>query len=384
MSTPKVVSPSTSSYDYLSARSNSGTATQSESFSSWSDDVSSDDEIIWSMSDLSLSSSSMPGATVQQPEQPQSPGVLSEEDFIVLSRPRTLSRPDTRRSSPTSSKQASAVQSSVNALPSEFKALSLVRPMANDSSFSSSRQVYDNPSSSDSSTSSSSPKKSRKRGSAHRKSTSSGPRAAKPVKKSAAQSQAQTESSESNSPQTASPKKAKAKAKASAKKTAGSATVAVSQSNGHHGLGNRDIVDDVSEAGDHAPPAPYQNAVEYITKFLSNRSSKSQTLKPSLPLLQALIIELGLCPSALNPASTSSPTSLSLPNSLRAAKALLKSRVFLNVRDYLAVRSQGLDALQRVMKPSRGALMREIKSGKRMPRESVKSTGLSVLLVTCF
>ncbi|KZT03490.1 uncharacterized protein LAESUDRAFT_659514, partial [Laetiporus sulphureus 93-53] len=105
-----------------------------------------------------------------------------------------------------------------------------------------------------------------------------------------------------------------------------------------------------------------------------------------LQLLQALIVELGLCPAALQPSAgaLSFPSLPALPHSLRAAKALLKSQAFLNVRDYLAVRGQGLDALRRVMHPSRSSLMREVRSGKRMPREAVKEKGLGVLLVTCF
>ena len=66
------------------------------------------------------------------------------------------------------------------------------------------------------------------------------------------------------------------------------------------------------------------------------------------------------------------------------ARALLKSSVFLNIRDYLAVRSEGLDALRRVMHPSRGSLMREVRAGKRAPLGWVKASGLNVLLVQCF
>ena len=68
---------------------------------------------------------------------------------------------------------------------------------------------------------------------------------------------------------------------------------------------------------------------------------------------------------------------------MRAAKAMLKSQVFMNVRDYLAVRGQGLDALRQVMHRDRSSLMREIRSGKRMPVKAVKDAGLNVLLITC-
>ncbi|TFY62417.1 hypothetical protein EVJ58_g3878 [Rhodofomes roseus] len=148
------------------------------------------------------------------------------------------------------------------------------------------------------------------------------------------------------------------------------------------GLGERPIVDDVSEAGDLAVTGAYEDAVSFINSFLSNPTAKSGAVH--LRLLQALIVELGLCPSAFNAASPLSFPSLpSLPHSMRAAKALLKSQVFLNVRDYLAVRSQGLDALRRVMHRDRSSLMREIRSGKKMPVKAVKDAGLNVLLVTC-
>lgn len=107
---------------------------------------------------------------------------------------------------------------------------------------------------------------------------------------------------------------------------------------------------------------------------------------PKLAFLQALIIELGLYPAV--PAQTANASSFfslpSLPNSLRAAKALLKSQAFLNVRDYLAVRSQGIEALRSVMHPNRSALLRDIRGGRKAPVKSVKESGLSVLLVTCY
>ena len=54
----------------------------------------------------------------------------------------------------------------------------------------------------------------------------------------------------------------------------------------------------------------------------------------------------------------------SLPRSITAAKALLKSNVFLNVRDYLEQRNKGLDALRKVMHPSRRALVKDLSRGK--------------------
>lgn len=162
------------------------------------------------------------------------------------------------------------------------------------------------------------------------------------------------------------------------------------------GLGARPIVDDVSEAIDGASvcddestaPTIYEEAGQYITscvnvqrsylcpqtddylsRFLSDPSQDSIS---HLTLLQALIIELGLATS-------------SLPASLRAAKAVLKSSAFLNIRDYLAVREEGVGAIQRVMYPSRTALIKDIKR-KRNPASLrwVKQSGLQVLLVSCY
>ena len=109
----------------------------------------------------------------------------------------------------------------------------------------------------------------------------------------------------------------------------------------------------------------------------------TQSSMPKLAFLHALIIELGLY-SPVYDEHTHSAEYPSLPKSLRAAKALLKSQAFVNLRDYLAVRSQGIDALRSVMHPNRTALIREIRGGKRAPVKTVKETGLSVLLVTCY
>lgn len=106
------------------------------------------------------------------------------------------------------------------------------------------------------------------------------------------------------------------------------------------------------------------------SSFLSNPSARDSI--SHLTLLQSLIIELGLATS-------------SLPGSLTSAKAFLKSRAFLNVREYLAVRSEGPAALQRVMYPSKSALIKDIKK-KRNPASLrwVKRNGLQVLLVSCY
>lgn len=145
------------------------------------------------------------------------------------------------------------------------------------------------------------------------------------------------------------------------------------------GLGERSVVDDASDRfseytgeSDIGSPSVYDEAVKYITTFLSNPAAKEDSAC-RLTLLQALIIELGLAPS-------------SLPASLKAAKTFLKTRAFLNIKEYLAVRSQGPAAVQRIMFPSRSALVKDIRKNKdkKAPRAWVKDKGLQVLLVQCY
>ncbi|KAF8892586.1 hypothetical protein BD779DRAFT_1196545 [Infundibulicybe gibba] len=143
------------------------------------------------------------------------------------------------------------------------------------------------------------------------------------------------------------------------------------------GLGARPIVDDISvsevlsESGESVVlPSMYDEAVTYITSFLSNPTEKDSVCH--LTLLQSLIIELGLASSTL-------------PVSLTSAKAILKRGAFLNIREYLAVREEGPAAVQRIMHPSRSALIKDIKK-KRNPASLkwVKKHGLQVFLVSCF
>ncbi|EJD05987.1 uncharacterized protein FOMMEDRAFT_139285 [Fomitiporia mediterranea MF3/22] len=158
------------------------------------------------------------------------------------------------------------------------------------------------------------------------------------------------------------------------------------------GLGTRSIVDDVSEYGDaflppltvsvrqsetgHLLDVAYDEAVKFMNAFIENPDYYTSRAS-RLTFLQALIVELGLV-SATGPERT-------LPGSLTAAKALLKSHAFLNVKDYLSLREQGLDALRNAMRPSRGALVRDLRgrSGRRAKLGWIKETGLSVLLVSC-
>jgi hypothetical protein len=109
----------------------------------------------------------------------------------------------------------------------------------------------------------------------------------------------------------------------------------------------------------------------HFPRFLTDPERREGASR--LSLLQAFIIELGLC---------SDPV---LPASIKAAKLLLKSRAFVNIRDYIAVRDQGLPALQRIMHPSRSALIRDIKkNGSHASASWVKKHGLQVFLVTCY
>ncbi|KAL5529084.1 hypothetical protein ACEPAG_5058 [Sanghuangporus baumii] len=158
------------------------------------------------------------------------------------------------------------------------------------------------------------------------------------------------------------------------------------------GLGMRSIVDDVSENGDIVLPPQslvvqqteadrllgiaYEEAVKFMNAFIENPDYYTSRAS-RLTFLQALIVELGIV-------STAGPER-TLPGSLSAAKALLKSHAFLNVKDYLALRDRGLDALRSAMRPSRGALVRDLrgKNGRRAKLNWVKETGLNVLLVSC-
>ncbi|KAF4615365.1 hypothetical protein D9613_003264 [Agrocybe pediades] len=182
------------------------------------------------------------------------------------------------------------------------------------------------------------------------------------------------------------------------------------------GLGSRPIVDDYSdqqsvvstqydldyETGSSvggAAPTLYEEASTFISSFLSNPDAKNDTIC-RLTLLQSLIIELGLAPTFSSTNSTTqqeATSSLYLPTSLKSAKAFLKSRAFLNIREYIAVREQGPEAVQKVLHPSKKALIRDLQKNRKkkinpesemttggrraMSLQWVKQHGLQVLLV---
>ncbi|PPQ81226.1 hypothetical protein CVT25_015750 [Psilocybe cyanescens] len=142
------------------------------------------------------------------------------------------------------------------------------------------------------------------------------------------------------------------------------------------GLGSRSIVDDYSDRQSvvsydnesFTSPTLYEEASTFISSFLSNPEAKNDTVC-RLALLQSLIIELGLATP-------------SLPDSLSAARAFLRSRAFLNIREYIAVREQGPEAVQRVLYPSKSALIKDIKKRRNTASlKWVKQHGLQVLLV---
>ncbi|KAI0818912.1 hypothetical protein BC629DRAFT_685713 [Irpex lacteus] len=368
----RVLSPTSiaSSFQYVTAsdRHSEANSSSDDSFGSFSDVTTSDDddEIVWSVSDLSASGSSQPAAAAAL----RSPGVLSDDEYIVLSPP--LSQPRSGMSSLSASLMNTSVEaSSVDGLSDDMSNLNLAE------SDSSTDTDSVRPTSQASSRS-----RRRKRRSGRAAAVASGsttvpapvatPKQKK--KKSKAKVSAAPASAAGSATGTGKAKRKKAKA-AEAKRVLLTAEEVA-------GLGERPIVDDVSEAGD-TKTAVYEEAVQYVSEVLA-ASSPTEKAKSNLTFLQALILELGL----LSAPVTSQPFYQlpSLPRSLKAAKALLKSSVFLNVRDYLEVRNEGLDALRNVMHPSRKALIKDLSRGKgqrKVPRGYVKNSGLGVLLVTC-
>jgi hypothetical protein len=108
-----------------------------------------------------------------------------------------------------------------------------------------------------------------------------------------------------------------------------------------------------------------------VVRFLENSVAK-QDPTCRLTMLQSLIVELGFA-------------STGLPTSLRAARAFLKARAFINIRDYLASRKMGQPAIQKLLHPSKNALIKDIKrKGNTVSCKWVKEQGLEVLLVSCF
>jgi len=144
-----------------------------------------------------------------------------------------------------------------------------------------------------------------------------------------------------------------------------------------YGFGARPFVEESDDEGEPVVKR-YEDAVRYITSFLSNPSATlSRSSCTRLTFLQSLIIELGLI----------SPTSTEVPSSLKAAKRFLKARAFINIGEYLSVRGQGLDKVREVMFSSKRELTSELrkkKGGHKADKGWVKRHGLNVLLVSVF
>ncbi|KAH8107170.1 hypothetical protein BXZ70DRAFT_281201 [Cristinia sonorae] len=298
----------------------------SESYSSLdlADDISSDDEIVWSPSS---GNSSSPGLIRSQGA--FSPAAFSDDDVVVLSRPRSAAERFQSLAAPGS---VDALANTLNNLQVSSRSSAAASPARKGS-----RPVT----------------------------TTSASETAASVKAAKAEKKARKKA-----------KRARRKAKKEAKK-AKEVKGAEGRLSSSSTEDTRSVVDDVSEAGG---PSAYDEAVQYVTEILAQPTVAAHN--SNLKLHHALIIELGLAPTA-KVSSLSSAVHI-LPNSLTKARAILKQHVFLNVCDYLANRQKGLDALRQVMHPSRKALAKAIRGGKRMPAKEVKKSGLGVFLVTCY
>lgn len=313
----------------------------------------SDDEIVYSVSEASSLSSI--DFTESFP--------ASDDDFVVLSRPRSPGIVlETGTSTPSGDNNDRAATPVTIQLVADLKNLAVDDSRSTSSSSQRSNSAPTSPVSS----SGVGPKKKRKS------------RAARAAARAAAKSHPSSTPSTPpvTPPSTATKGKKVVKAKQKKGKKKGPASTVVVSS--PIDFRARSIVDDtserLSEIGDMestAAPSIYEEAVGFITSFISNPAAQKDSAC-RLTLLQALIIELGLANS-------------SLPASLSAAKAFLKSRAFLNIREYLAVRGQGPAAVQRIMHPSKNALIKELRKKKNSaPLGLVKNSGLQVLLVPCY
>ncbi|KAF8162930.1 hypothetical protein B0H34DRAFT_693471 [Crassisporium funariophilum] len=339
LTSPTLSTTSTSSYGVLSSRSRSST------FQVVSAD--SDDEIVWTVSEGSSSSEFEEDAPSDD-----------SDDFVVLSRPRSPAPIRTGLSTPIEqSFDARTPVTLSKALETQMSGLSL-HTDARPSNYK---------------------KKGKKSSNIKKKSASTTTPTKSRKTKGTPQSAGNAYPSPAASPQRpAAGKSAPAPPPSSAPDAL--AVAKVEKYIQFTGLGARPIVDDISErqsecSGDNeslvGAPTLYEEASTFISSFLSNPDAKDDIVC-RLTLLQSLIIELGLATS-------------SLPASMKSARAFLKSRAFLNIREYIAVRGQGPEAVQRVMYPSKSALIKDIRKKKnRTSVKWVKQHGLQVLLVGCF
>lgn len=113
----------------------------------------------------------------------------------------------------------------------------------------------------------------------------------------------------------------------------------------------------------------YLDDPSILDRFLACPVAKRDSVY-RLTLLQSLMVELGFMSTAL-------------PTTLRAARSFVKTHVFLNIKEYISNRGQGQAAIQRLLFPSRNALIKDIKrKGKPASLQWVKQQGLDVLLVS--
>jgi hypothetical protein len=324
---------SASSFDVLSLRSRSST-TSSEVFI---DD--SDDEIVWGQSDDSLLDS----------------GPASDDDFVVLSRPRSprASVSVAPPPAPTDNLVSDLARLSVN------EVSSIIRK--NKKAAAAAAKVQDSGIAAPKRASGKSKPNARLVSQPHSPSACATPVSERP-------SSVATLRKGSTSPSgKARRRRTKKSGSQSPTSTPGSPLF------GSVGLGARSIVDDISErasecGGDEEiVPGMYDAAASYINSCISDPSSVCR-----LTLLQALIIELGLASS-------------SLPASLTQAKAVLKSRVFVNVGEYLDARQRGPAAVQGIIHSSKSSLLRDLRTKRNhVPLQRVKESGLGVLLVRSY
>ncbi|KAH7103821.1 hypothetical protein BKA62DRAFT_670012 [Auriculariales sp. MPI-PUGE-AT-0066] len=109
----------------------------------------------------------------------------------------------------------------------------------------------------------------------------------------------------------------------------------------------------------------YQAAVNFVSKYLEDPAESDAK---RLPLLQAMLVELGIC-------SPSGP----LPQSIRSARAMLKSEALVNVRDYVKERGCGREAISRIIFASKSKLIKDLRS-RRVPIQWIKEHGLTMFL----
>ncbi|KAJ6623450.1 hypothetical protein B0H10DRAFT_1873171 [Mycena sp. CBHHK59/15] len=340
---------SISSFAMASSRSRSSTAS-SQSFEIYLED--SDDEIVWSVSEDSVSSSGISAESNGSP--------ASDDDFVVLSRPRSPRAADTRVPTP-----ATGGANIPNTLASDLARLSVNQVSATIRRNKKAAMMVKVHKSQDDATAS------HKGGHAKPAATprpGAGGSCLSPTSTPISTSTPVSERPSSVATLRKGSPSGKPAGRRRRKNRAGSPDGG--------GLGAWPIVDDISERPDSrserededpAASSMYEAATSYINSFLEDQTSVGR-----LTLLQSLIIELGLASS-------------SLPASLTAAKAMLKSRAFLNVGEYLDARQKGPAAVQGVMHPSKTSLIKDLKKRRNTtPVRWVKETGLQVLLVSCY